>query len=45
MSEYVSEEEPWEDLREPGYKPAAPSDFRPEEGEGAGFEEVGANGA
>ena len=31
--------------RAPGYEPAVPSDFRPEEGEDAGFEEVGANGA
>lgn len=45
MSEYASEEERREDPREPGYEPAAPSDFRPEEGEGAGFEEVSANGA
>lgn len=45
MSEYASEEERWEELREPGYEPATPSDFKPEEGEGAGFKEVSANGA
>lgn len=49
MSEYASEEERWEELREPGYEPgyepATPSDFKPEEGEDAGFKEVSANGA
>lgn len=45
MSEYATEEERWEDLREPGYEPAAPDDFRPRKGEDEGFEEVGANGA
>ena len=41
MSEYASEEERWEELREPGYEPAMPSDFKPEEGGDAGFKEVG----
>ena len=45
MSEYASEEERWEDLREPGYEPAAPDDFEPREGEDSGFREVGADGA
>ena len=45
MSEYASEEERWEELREPGCEPDTPSDFKPEEGEGAGFKEVSANGA
>lgn len=45
MSEYASEEERWEELREPGYEPAPLSDFKPEEGEDAGFKEVSANGA
>lgn len=44
MSEYGSEEERWEDPRAPGYEPAVPSDFRLEESEDAGFEEVGARG-
>lgn len=37
MSEYASEEERWEELREPGCEPDTPSDFKPEEGEDAGF--------
>lgn len=35
MNEYASEEERWEELREPGYEPDTPSDFKPEEGEDA----------
>ena len=45
MSEYASEEERWEDLRKSGYEPAAPSDFKPDDGEDSGFKEVGADGA
>lgn len=40
MSEYASEEERWEDLREPGLEPAAPDGFVPDEGEDGGFTEV-----
>ena len=39
------EERGWEELREPGCEPDTPSDFKPEEGEDAGFKEVSANGA
>lgn len=44
-SEYATKEERWENLREPGYELAAPSDFKPQEGEGTGFKEVDSNGA
>lgn len=40
MSEYASEEERWEDLREPGLEPAAPDGFTPGESEDGGFEVV-----
>ena len=40
MSEYASEEERWDDLREPGLEPAAPDGFSPGEGEDGGFTEV-----
>ena len=45
MGEYATEEERWESLHEPGYEPAAPSDFKPQEGEDTGFKEVDSNGA
>lgn len=40
MSEYASEEERWEDLREPGLEPTAPDGFSPDGGEDGGFTEV-----
>ena len=40
MSEHASEEERWEDPREPGLEPAVPDGFSPGEGEDGGFAEM-----
>lgn len=45
MSEYATEEERWEDLREPGLEAAAPDDFAAPDDEDGGFTEVGADGS
>lgn len=45
MSDYVTKEEHWKTCASPATSPPPPSDFKPEEGEDAGFKEVGANGA
>ena len=45
MSKYGSEEERWEDLREPGLEAAAPDGFEVAADEDGGFEEVSADGS
>ena len=44
MSELDAEQARWEELREPGFEPAAPDGFAPAAGEDGGFEEVAADG-